>query len=144
MQYKTNWTKQSEIERKWYLVDLDGKILGRAATKIANLLSGKGKVNAVANLDCGDYVVVINSKKVKVTNHKELEKYYYSHSGYPGGFKQVRYDEMQAKKPDFIIWHAVNNMLPNNKLRDRKLTRLFIYPGTEYKQVAQKPIEVKI
>lgn len=144
MKYLTSWTKEEDVKRDWYLVDLKDVVLGRAASKIAELLMGKNKRSYVENLDCGNYVVVINSEKVKVTGKKETDKKYYSHSGYPGGFKEITMDKMMNKNSNFVIKHAVNNMLPNNKLRDRMLARLFIYKGEEHKQQAQQPVSIKL
>ena len=129
----TQSTSVKDIKRVWHIVDVDEKILGRVSTEIAQLLMGKGKPNFVRNLDCGDFVVVINAKSVKATGNKEEQKNYYRHSGYPGGFKQETLKELRIRKPEEIIKHAVKGMLPQNKLRDRMLTRLFIFAGSEHK-----------
>ncbi len=129
----TKPTKISEIKREWHLIDIKGKILGRIANEIALLLIGKSKPNFTRNLDCGDYVVIINAKEVKATGNKEEQKNYYRHSGYPGGFKQETLRELRARKPEEIIVHAVKGMLPQNKLRDRMLRRLFVFAGEEHK-----------
>lgn len=120
-------TKAQDIKRDWHMIDLDEKTLGRVSTEIANLLMGKSKSYFVRNLDCGDFVVAINAKKIKVTGNKELKKTYYRHSGYPGGFKSETLSELRDRKPEEIIKHAVKGMLPQNKLRDRMLDRLKIY-----------------
>jgi len=125
-------TKASEIKRDWHLVDVDDKVLGRVSTEIAGLLMGKSKPNFVRNLDCGDYVVVINSKKVKVTGKKEHDKLYRRHSGYPGGFREERLEELRDRNPNDIIKHAVKGMLPQNKLRDQMLLRLKMFEGAEH------------
>ena len=143
MKYKTTWTKKEDIKRNWYLIDVKDQVLGRAATKIASLLIGKGKVEFVPNEDCGDYVVVINSDDIKLTREKESQKVYYSHSGYPGGLKEVKFKEQLAKDSTKIIKDAVTTMLPQNKLRDPRMTRLFVYKGAEHKQSGQKPVEIK-
>lgn len=129
----TQATKAADIKRSWHLIDVKGKTLGRVSTEIAKLLMGKNKPYFVRNLDCGDYVVVINAKEIKVTGKKEEQKKYYRHSGYPGGFKVRTLKEVREKKPTEIINHAVKGMLPQNKLRDRMLKRLFIFAGEEYK-----------
>lgn len=129
----TQPTKASDVKRAWHLIDVKGEVLGRSATKIAHLLMGKGKAYFVRNLDCGDYVVVINAKDVKVTGKKEEQKNYYRHSGYPGGFRQETLKELRARKPEEIVTHAVKGMLPQNKLRDKMLTRLFVFAGEEHK-----------
>lgn len=125
-------TKASEIKRDWHMIDVDGKVLGRVSTEIANLLMGKSKSYFVSNLDCGDFVVVVNSKKIKVTGNKELKKVYYRHSGYPGGFKQETLGEMRNRNANDIIVHAVKGMLPQNRLRDQMLLRLKVYQGSEH------------
>lgn len=141
---KTPWTKENEVSRKWYIIDAQDQILGRVSTKVASLLIGKGKVTQVPNLDCGDYVIVINASKVKVTRNKAKDKMYYSHSGYPGGFKEINFADLIVKSPTRPIELAVKRMLPANKLKDRMMTRLFVYADSEYKQQAQKPVEVKL
>ena len=129
----TESTKQSTIKRNWHLIDMQGKTLGREATIIALLLMGKKKPYFVKNLDCGDYVVVINAKEVAVTGNKEENKVYARHSGYPGGFRQETLKELRNRKPEAIITHAVKGMLPDNKLKKQMLTRLFVFAGTEHK-----------
>ncbi len=129
---ETKATKLQDVKRSWHLVDVKGKVLGRVATDIAQKLMGKGKPYFVRNLDCGDYVVVINSKYVAVTGKKEKEKFYGKYSGYPGGLKQKALWQMRQEKPTEPIRHAVLGMLPKNKLRDRLMTRLYIYPEAEH------------
>ncbi len=124
--------KASEIKREWHLVDVDGETLGRVSTKIAGLLMGKSKPYFVRNLDVGDFVVVLNSQKVKVTGNKEDKKNYYRHSGFPRGFKSETLSELRARKPEDIIVHAVKGMLPQNRLRDQMLNRLKVFSGTEH------------
>lgn len=120
-------TKSSDIKREWRQIDVKGKVLGRVSSEIAHLLMGKGKPYFVRNLDCGDYVVVTNAKDIKVTGKKEEQKNYYRHSGYPGGFKKETLKELRVRKPEEIIIHAVKGMLPQNKLRDKMLKRLFVF-----------------
>lgn len=127
-----NATKAKDIKRQWHLINVDEKILGRISTEIANLLMGKSKSYFVRNLDCGDFVVVINSKKVKVTGNKESKKVYYRHSGYPGGFKEESLGELRSRRPNDIIKHAVSGMLPQNKLRDQMLNRLKVFEGEKH------------
>ena len=133
MQKATAATKQETIKRDWHLIDVKDQVLGRVSSKIAELLMGKGKPYFVRNLDCGDYVVIINSSQVKTTGRKEDQKNYYRHSGYPGGFRVETLKELRERKPDAIITHAVKGMLPQNRLRDRMLTRLFVFAGEEHK-----------
>ncbi len=133
MNKATKPTSQKDIIRNWHLVDLNDKVLGREATAIAHKLMGKGKPYFVTNLDCGDYVVVINAKSVKVTGKKATDKTYYRHSMYPGGFKSETFKEVMMKHPTEVIVHAVKGMLPQNKLRDKMLKRLFVFEGAEHK-----------
>ena len=132
------------IEREWHLIDVKDQILGRASTQIASLLIGKHKVNTVPNLDSGDFVVVINSSEIKLTRGKEKRKMYYKHSGFPGGLKERRFDELMEKDPTAAIKLAVIKMLPKNKLRDGRMARLFVYPEADHKHEAQKPKEFKL
>lgn len=125
-------TKLSEIKRSWHLFDVDGKILGRIASEIATVLMGKSKPYFVSNLDCGDYVVVINAEKIKVTGKKELQKKYSRYSGYPGGYREETLMDLRKRNPTDIIRFAILGMLPQNKLQDRMLTRLFIFKGQEH------------
>lgn len=131
-QQMTQSTKLSEIKRSWHLVDLKGQVLGRAATEIAMLLMGKAKPYFVRNLDCGDYVVVVNTKEVVVTGRKEQDKIYFRYSGYPGGLRAEALRDLRERKPTDIIIHAVRGMLPQNKLRDRMLKRLKVFAGGEH------------
>lgn len=127
MKDQTISTKMSDVKRDWYMVDLKDKTLGRIATDIAQKLIGKNKAYFVRNLDCGDYVVVINAKYVKVTGKKETKKEYFRYSGYPGGLTRETLDKLRIRKPEEIIIHAVKGMLPQNKLRDKMLQRLFVF-----------------
>lgn len=128
----TQPTKESDIKRKWHLIDVKDKTLGRIATEIALLLMGKGKPYFVRNLDCGDFVVITNAKNIRVTGKKEVQKNYYRHSGYPGGFKSETLKELRERKPEDVIKNAVKGMLPQNRLRDRMLKRLSIFAGEEH------------
>jgi len=128
----TQPTKMGQIKRGWHFVDVNDQILGRVSTKIALLLMGKNKPNFVRNLDCGDYVVVVNAKSVRTTGNKEEKKVYERHSGYPGGFKSETLRELRDRKPEDIITHAVKGMLPDNRLKKKMLTRLFVYAGEKH------------
>lgn len=128
----TEPTQMKDIQRSWHLVDLRGKILGRVATEIATLLVGKTKPYFVRNLDCGDSVVVINAREAKVTGRKEKNKKYYRYSGYPGGLRIESFSELRKRKPEEPIRHAVRGMLPQNRLRDRWMKRLFVFAGEEH------------
>jgi large subunit ribosomal protein L13 len=137
---KTKVTKAKEIKRDWHLLDAKEKILGRLATQIAPLLMGKDKPYFTRHLDCGDYVVVINAQEVRVTGKKEEQKIYYRHSGYPGGLKAISLSKLRAEHPERIIIEAVSGMLPNNKLKAKMLTRLYVYPGGENPHQDKFPI----
>jgi large subunit ribosomal protein L13 len=132
MNTKTLPTKIKDIKRSWHIVDVKEKILGRVAGEIALKLMGKSKANFVRNEDCGDFVVVINAKEVAVTGKKEKQKMYDAYSGYPGGRKEKAFWQLRKEKPTQIIREAVFGMLPKNKLRDRLVTRLYIYPTAEH------------
>jgi len=129
---KTKPTRKNDIKRFWHLYDVTGKILGRAASEIATTLRGKGKPYFVPHLDCGDYIVVINSKDFKVTGEKKEKKIYTRYSGYPAGLKKTQLKDVLKDHPERVIYHAVAGMLPDNKLKDRLLTRLHIFPGSEH------------
>jgi large subunit ribosomal protein L13 len=133
---KTYSVKASEIKREWHVIDASGKILGKVATEAAGLLMGKDKAMFTRNLDTGDYVVVTNASKVKVTGKKLEQKMYYRHSGYPGGFRAVPLAEMLEKKPEMVIEHAVKGMLPQNKLGDAMIKKLKVYAGAEHPHAA--------
>jgi large subunit ribosomal protein L13 len=137
---KTYSAKANEVERKWYLIDAEGEILGRLATRVANILRGKNKPQYTPNVDTGDFVVVINADKVKVSGKKETDKIYYHHTGYPGGLKSASFNELMAKDPRLAIEKAVKGMLQHNTLGDTQFTKLKVYAGTEHPHEAQKPI----
>lgn len=128
----TKSTKQSDIKRKWHLIDLKNQVLGRVSVEIAELLMGKSKSCFVRNLDCGDYVVAINADEIKVTGGKETKKFYYRHSGYPGGFKKESFSELKEKDPARIITHAVSGMLPQNRLKSKMLKRLKVFKSDSH------------
>jgi large subunit ribosomal protein L13 len=129
---KIKSTKLAEIKREWHLINAADKVLGRTACEIAELLIGKRKSYFVNYLDCGDYVVVINAQKIRVTGKKEKEKTYDSYSGYPGGHKVTTLEKLRESHPERIIELAVKNMLPKNKLRDQRMARLKVFPGGEH------------
>lgn len=137
--------KTAEIERKWYVVDAQGLTLGRLASQVASVLRGKNKVIYTPHLDTGDYVIVINADKISVTGKKLDQKLYRSHSEYTGGFKETTLKDMMAKKPDFVVRHAIKGMLPKNNLGKNMLKKLHVYAGPEHSHQAQKPevLEIK-
>ena len=136
--------KPHEVERKWYLVDATDKTLGRLSSKIASMLRGKHKPIFTPHVDCGDYVVVINAEKVKVTGKKLEDKEYKRHSGYPGGLKTVTLEKMLEEKPEDVMIHAVKGMLPKGKLGRQMLKKLRVYKGAEHGHSAQKPEKLEI
>jgi len=133
MKKQTQSTKANDIKREWHLIDAKGKILGRMATEIAQLLMGKRKPYFVPFMDCGDYVVLLNASKVEISGNKETNKKYTSYSGYPGGLRVRTYAEVKEKKPEDVVLHAVYGMLPKNKLRDGMMKRLHVFVGSEHK-----------
>lgn len=136
--------KPHEVERKWYLVDATDKTLGRLSSKIASVLRGKHKPIFTPHVDCGDYVVVINAEKVKVTGKKLEDKEYKRHSGYPSGLKTVTLEKMLEEKPENVMVHAVKGMLPKGKLGRQMLKKLRVYKGAEHGHSAQKPEKLEI
>ena len=142
---KSYMASPSTIERKWYVVDATGHTLGRLATEVANVLRGKNKPTYTPHIDTGDYVIVINADKIKVTGKKLDQKIYYNHSDYVGGMKETTLKEMLAKKPEYVIDHAVKGMLPKRPLGRQMFTKLHVYAGAEHGHEAQKPevLEIK-
>lgn len=136
---KTFMASPATIERKWYVVDAEGKTLGRLASEIAKVLRGKNKAIYTPHMDTGDYVVVVNAEKIKVTGKKLDQKIYYHHSEYVGGMKETTLKEMLAKKPERVIELAVKGMLPKGPLGRQMYKKLFVYAGPEHKHEAQKP-----
>jgi large subunit ribosomal protein L13 len=134
---KTYSTKAKDINRHWHIIDANDKILGKIATEAANLLMGKHKTMFSPNMDTGDYVIVVNASKVKVTGNKVTDKMYYRHSMYPGGLKVISFQKMLQQHPDRIIEHAVKGMLPKNKLGSAMIKKLKIYAGDNHPHKAQ-------
>jgi len=137
---KTYSAKPLEVERKWYVIDAEGEILGRLATRVANILRGKNKPEYTPNVDTGDFVIVINSDKVRVSGNKETDKIYYHHTGFPGGLKSASFKELMEKDSRLVIEKAVKGMLPHNTLGAEQFTKLKVYAGAEHPHAAQKPI----
>ncbi len=136
---KTFMASPATIERKWYVVDAEGKTLGRLASEIAKVLRGKNKPTYTPHIDTGDYVVVVNAEKIGVTGKKLNQKIYYHHSGYVGGLKETTLKEMLDKHPERVIELAVKGMLPNGPLGRQMYKKLFVYAGPDHKHAAQKP-----
>ena len=141
---KTYMANPDKIERKWYVVDAEGQTLGRLAAEIAKVLRGKNKPEFTPHVDTGDYVVVVNAEKVKVTGKKLAQKVYYNHSDYVGGMKETTLAEMMAKKPERVIELAVKGMLPKGPLGRSMMTKLHVYAGPDHEQAAQKPEALEI
>ena len=135
----TYMAKPQDIERKWYVIDAEGKTLGRLASEAAAILRGKKKPEFTPHMDTGDYVIIINAEKVEVTGKKRKEKIYKRHTGYPGGLREITFEKLQAKDPEEIIRHAVKGMMPNGKLGRQMYKKLKVYAGPEHKHAAQKP-----
>lgn len=140
---KTYSQKTSEINREWYVIDASSMPLGKLAVIIADKLMGKSKVTYTPHTDNGDYVVVINAKNIKVTGNKMTEKMYRHHSGYPGGLRELKLEEVLEKDPSRVITSAVKGMLPKNKLSAERLKRLRVFAGPEHTHTAQNPKEIK-
>jgi large subunit ribosomal protein L13 len=135
----TRFIKTEDADRKWYVVDAEGQVLGRLAAKVARVIRGKEKPIFTPNMDTGDFVVVVNAEKVKLTGKRELQKTYFSHSGYPGKGKQKTFAYMMEHKPEFVIQHAVKGMLPKNRLGRKLFRKLKVYAGENHPHTAQKP-----
>jgi large subunit ribosomal protein L13 len=140
---KTYQAKKGELSHQWYLVDAEGKVLGRLATKLANVLRGKDKPTFTANQDTGGFIIVVNAEKVTLTGKKMKDKIYYRHTGYPGGIKEISAEKLLAKKPTEMIRMAVKGMLPKNSLGRQMLRKLKIYAGPNHPHEAQKPIPLE-
>ena len=136
--------KAEEIDRNWYLVDASEYTLGRMATQIAPILTGKNKPTYTPHIDSGDFVIVVNAEQVNLTGNKWEQKKYYHHSQYPGGLKTMTYEELRDKNPELIIEKAVKGMLPKNKLTDRMLKKLKVYSGPEHPHQAQQPEAIEL
>ena len=136
---KTYSAKPQDVTRVWYLVDAADAPLGRLATRVATLLTGKGKPQFTKHIDCGDFVVIINAANTIVTGDKSNKKVYYHHSGFPGGIKSATWREKMTKDPTFALTNAIRGMLPVNKLRDERLKRLKVYAGAEHPHDPQQP-----
>ncbi len=134
--------KKENIQRKWFIIDADGQILGRIASQIAYILKGKHKPEYAPHVDLGDNVIIVNADKIKITGNKSTEINYQRYSGYPGGLKKIDYNRMKENKPEFIIEHAVKGMLPKNVLGRKMLKKLHIYTGSEHPHKAQQPVNL--
>lgn len=136
---KSYIAKPQEVERKWYVLDAEGKTLGRLASEAASILRGKKKPIYTPHVDTGDYVIIINAEKVEVTGKKRKEKIYKRHTGYPGGLREITFEKLQAKNPEEIVRHAVKGMMPKGSLGRQMYKKLKVYAGNEHNHAAQKP-----
>mgnify|MGYP001485109876 FL=1 len=136
---KTKSFKIGEVDQKWHLIDAENKTLGRLSSRVSSILMGKNKSQYTPNNDLGDFVVIINAEKIKLTGNKESQKKYFRHSGYPGGLKSTNVQELRKDKPEQIILRAVKGMLPKNKLADKMISKLKVYKGPAHPHVGQKP-----
>ena len=135
----TYMANAQSVQRKWYVVDADGMVLGRLASQVASILRGKHKPTYTPHVDTGDFVIVLNCAKVKLTGKKLDQKIYYRYSCHVGGLKETHYRDLMAKKPDFAVKHAIKGMLPKGPLGRQMLTKLYTYSGAEHRQEAQQP-----
>jgi len=136
---KTKSFKTSEVNQKWHLIDAENKTLGRLTSKVSKILMGKNKPQYTPNNDLGDYVIIINAEKIKLTGNKEIQKKYYRHSGFPGGLKTTKLSDLRQDKPEQIVIKAVKGMLPKNKLSNNMLSKLKVYKGSEHPHIGQNP-----
>ena len=141
---KTVMANKDTVARKWLVIDAEGIALGRVATQVAHILRGKHKATYTPHVDCGDYVIVINTDKMILTGDKLNKKYYYRHSGFPGGLKAVQYKALMDGKSDFVLEKAVKGMLPKNSLGREMLKKLKVYKGAEHPHEAQQPVSYAI
>lgn len=139
LSYKTISANKTTVNKKWLLVDAEGEVLGRLASKVAKMLRGKYKTDFTPHVDAGDFVIVINAEKIRLTGNKWTKREHFSHSGYPGSDKRTSPAYMLAKKPEWIVEHAVKGMLPKNKLGSKIFRNLHVFIGTEHTHEAQKP-----
>jgi large subunit ribosomal protein L13 len=140
----TKFVTKSDVERRWWVVDAEGKVLGRMASEVASVLRGKRKPSFTPNADTGDFVVVVNAEKIKLTGHKWSDKLYHDHSGYPGGIKSRPAAMLRERKPADLVWRAVKGMLPKGALGNEMIRKLKIYAGPEHPHQAQQPAALEL
>lgn len=141
---KTYWTKPADVERRWYVVDAEGKTLGRLASQVATILRGKHKPTYNPSVDCGDYVVVVNAEKIAVTGRRMDQKKYYRHSGYMGGLSEITLRDQLDKHPTRVLHAAVRGMLPKNRLGRQMIKKLKLYAGPQHPHQAQQPVDLEL
>lgn len=136
---QTFMANESNIERKWYVIDAEGKTLGRLSSEVAAILRGKNKVTYTPHVDTGDYVIILNASKIHFTGNKERDKMYYRHSNHPGGIKSVSAGELKANNPERLLENSIKGMLPSTRLGEKQGKKLFVYGGAEHPHAAQQP-----
>ena len=136
---QTFMANEANIERKWYVIDAEGKTLGRLSSEVAAILRGKNKVTYTPHVDSGDYVIIINAAKIQFTGNKEQDKMYYRHSNHPGGIKSISAGELKAKNPERLLENSIKGMLPSTRLGEKQGKKLFVYSGAEHPHAAQQP-----
>ena len=141
---KTYQAKPGEVEREWVLIDAEDQVLGRVASKAAQILKGKNKPQYTPHVDTGDFVIIVNADKIKLTGNKGAKKSYFRHSGYPGGLKETSFEQAMAKKPEWVVEHAVKGMLPKTTLGRAQGLKLKVYAGSEHPHAAQKPEKIEM
>ena len=141
---RTTYIKASEIDKKWFIVDATDKTLGRLSSKVAQILKGKNKPYYTPHMDMGDFVIIINADKVKLTGKKESTKDYFKHTNYPGGAKNISIKILKEKKPEFILTNSIKGMLPHNRLGKKILTHLKVYAGDVHPHTSQKPVQLEL
>ena len=141
---KTKSYKNTDLDKKWLLLDAKDETLGRLSSKIASILMGKNKAQYTPHNDLGDYVVVVNAEKIRVTGNKDIQKKYYKHTGYPGGLKSSTFSEIIEKDPENLILKAVRGMLPKNKLSNSMISKLKVYEGDDHPHAGQNPIKIEL
>ncbi len=144
LSYKTISANAATVDKKWYIVDAEGEVLGRLASRVAFVLRGKHKTDFTPHADCGDNVIVINAEKIIVTGNKAIDKKYIRHTGYPGGQRERSFRELMTLKPTAAVEKAVKGMLPKNKLGSQLFRNLYVYEGAEHEQQAQKPVKLEL
>ncbi|MQM73215.1 50S ribosomal protein L13 [uncultured Pseudoramibacter sp.] len=142
--YATKMAKSQDIDRKWYVVDATDKVLGRLAAEVANVLRGKNKPCFTPNADCGDFVIIVNADKIRLTGNKLDQKLYKTYSGHPGGLKEIAYRHFLEEKPAQLVYKAVRGMVPHNKLGDQVMKKLRVYAGPDHPHAAQQPEEMAL
>ena len=141
---KTEYIKQKELNKRWFLIDANDKTLGRLSTKVSHILRGKNKVNFTAHMDMGDFVIIVNAEKVKLTGKKSENKSYFRHSGYPGGAKNTSIKLVKETNPEFVVINAVKGMLPHNRLGSKIIIHLKVYSGNLHPHSSQNPEKIEI